>query len=184
MNRLKQSAALVALAVLTGAAYAQEQPSNSSAAADSEVIVSTRTPTDAEQTKLNQILKSSQPSSQELAELKQMAQAGLRFGQKRFSSDFGFNEASVKALSQMIDAERSSYSEEFKAKLTVVLGCYLGQALITKNGGEWLVMGDGSFAVALTGGQIIWPISRVNQQLQEGSDRSIYALYLTAQSAQ
>ena len=185
MTTFKNSAVLVALTVLIStAAQAQDKSGSPSMAKDSQLVVLKRSPTDSEQSKLDQILQSTKPSSQELMELSQLAMAAISFGQKRFSSDFDFDEYSIKALSQMIDDERSSYSENFKTKLTPVLGSYLGQALILKNGGEWLVMGDGSFAVTLNDDQTIWPMNRVNQQLQEGSDRSIYALYLSAQSDQ
>ena len=94
--------------------------------------------------------------------------------------EFGYDEASIKILSDIITSERTNYSENSKKILPNLWGAYLGNAIIKNFGGKWVVY-DNQYVV-LVGVEkphICFPIQKVKRHILNGEIDSIYGFYLS-----
>ncbi len=60
------------------------------------------------------------------------------------------------------------------------IGCYVGQTLIARLGGEWLTddadpMGEINIAVRLPDAGTVWPVRRAMKRFENGAEDSLYA---------
>lgn len=94
--------------------------------------------------------------------------------------EFGYDEASIKVLSDIITSERTHYSENAKKILPNLWGAYLGNAIIKDTGGKW-VKYNNQYAVLVGVGKphISFPIQKVHKHILNGEIDSIYAFYLS-----
>ena len=97
------------------------------------------------------------------------------------AKDFDYSENSVKFLSAVIDEEGPTYSEKAKSILPSVWGAYFGDALIKKYGGKWVKLGN-SYAVLIDDSQFLFPMVRVEKHIANGTQDSIYSMYLAVAS--
>jgi hypothetical protein len=93
-------------------------------------------------------------------------------------TQFGYNEDSVKFLSNVITDERLQLSEQAKSILPEVWGAYLGEVLIRKLGGKWVKLGD-RYGVLIGKSHISFPLNKVHKHIVNGEIDSIYGFYIT-----
>lgn len=94
--------------------------------------------------------------------------------------EFGYDETSIKTLSDIITSERANYSENTKKILPNLWGAYLGNAIIKNFGGKWVIYNNQY--VVMVGGEkthICFPIQKVQKHILNGEVDSIYAFYLS-----
>ncbi|AGH80869.1 hypothetical protein PCNPT3_04635 [Psychromonas sp. CNPT3] len=94
--------------------------------------------------------------------------------------EFGYDEASIKILSDIITTERTHYSENAKKILPNIWGAYLGNTIIKNFGGKW-VKYDNQYVVivGVEKPHICFPIQKVHKHILNGKIDSIYAFYLS-----
>ncbi len=94
--------------------------------------------------------------------------------------EFGYDEASIKVLNDIITSERTHYSENAKKTLPNLWGAYLGNAIIKNIGGKW-VKYNNQYAVLVGVGKphISFPIQKIHEHISNGEIDSIYSFYLS-----
>ena len=60
------------------------------------------------------------------------------------------------------------------------LSFYLGDELISKNGGEWFVNDEGEYSVVLKNNTKLYPFTKVRKFLENGDPDSLVAFFTTA----
>jgi hypothetical protein len=90
--------------------------------------------------------------------------------------DFGFDHRSVAWVEGFIERQRARGAAD---GLVDVLGCYLGQAIISSVGGAWVRGPDGTLGVRFDNGDITYPFSSVGDQFEHGLEggESIVSFY-------
>ncbi|HEX9939004.1 MAG TPA: hypothetical protein VGB15_17820 [Longimicrobium sp.] len=87
-----------------------------------------------------------------------------------------YDQAGVEWASQYVEAVRPVKTEDQLRVHTALVGAYLGEALLAQHGGAW-VDDEGEWAVELADGTRLHPFRATMAHLQEGSARSISALF-------
>jgi hypothetical protein len=87
-----------------------------------------------------------------------------------------YDQAGVDWASQYVEAVRPVETEDQLRVHTALVGAYLGEALLAQHGGAW-VDDEGEWAVELADGTRLHPFRATMAHLQEGSGRSISALF-------
>ncbi|WP_188150886.1 hypothetical protein [Teredinibacter waterburyi] len=118
-------------------------------------------------------------SSEDLGDLHRYAEQTVSMMRKNIGDDFGYNEDSIKKLSDVIDREGPTYSDQAKNVLPTVWGAFLGEAIIRKYGGKW-VKYENSYGVLIEERSLWFPLEKVMKHIENGKEDSIYALYLVA----
>lgn len=149
-----------------------------------EVITNMREPIDSEKELLEQMIKTTQLSIDKLAKVRSYANHTIETFIANGVSDFDYSEKSVKFMSEVIDQERPTYSDKAKNRLPTLWGSYYGEALIKRYGGNWVVAGNGWYAVQLDNGHMLLPMLRVDKHILNGREDSIYAQYLSVEIVQ
>jgi hypothetical protein len=90
--------------------------------------------------------------------------------------DFGFDHRSVAWVEGFIERQRVRGAAD---GLVDVLGCYLGEALISAAGGAWVRGLDGALGVRFDNGDIAYPFAGVGDQFERGLEggESIVSFY-------
>ena len=107
------------------------------------------------------------------AEEKIHANAQLVLDRLRSLSDlqtrFGYNHESVKWVEQFIEQQRSpaDVTASAIAKLTRILGSYLGECIIHTYGGAWKQR-DNQWGVFFDESNAVFPFNKVGKQFQNG----------------
>lgn len=89
---------------------------------------------------------------------------------------------SIEWLDGFINRNRESYKDETLDNAIIVIGSFLGEAIIARYGGEWIQVKDGRLGVALKGETIAFPITKVEKQFTEGEFESIFGFYVATQT--
>lgn len=87
-----------------------------------------------------------------------------------------YDQAGVDWASQYVEAVRPVETEDQLRVHTALVGAYLGEALLAQHGGAW-IDDEGEWAVELADGTRLHPFRATMAHLQEGSGRSISALF-------
>ena len=93
--------------------------------------------------------------------------------------DFDYGAASVAWVEGFIERQRSEFPEN-AVGLVGVLGCYLGEAIITAvPGADWSEDENGMLVVLFANGDSAYPFNKVEKQLVEGlqNGESILSFY-------
>ena len=117
-------------------------------------------------------------SSNEAAALNQYAEKTVSIFKAGPKPDFGYDEPSVKFLSDTLSKERASYSQKAKEALPDIFGSYLGAALIKQYGGAWVYVEGMGYAVLFEESRFVFPMNRVSKHIKTGDQVSIYSLYV------
>ena len=141
-----------------------------------EIETTPRAPNQSEKKELDVLLKTTEISSAEENEINRFALQTIELMKKVSNSDFDYSESSVQKLAEFID-KASPYNEQDAADISFMWGSYLGNALIKKYNGKWLVMGDGSYGVNLPSGHYLFPMKRAFKHMMNGQEDSIFAMY-------
>lgn len=95
--------------------------------------------------------------------------------------NFGYNAASVKFLSDHVDAERTAFPEFDKTRLANLYGAFLGHTILTLHPqGRW-VRYDGELAILFDKqGQkrLVFPIARLVRQIEHGNSAATYPFFM------
>ena len=141
-----------------------------------EVEVTPRAPNQSEKKELDALLKTTEITSTQENVINDLALQTIELMKKVGYSDFDYSESSVEKLAEFID-KTSPYNEQDAFDLAESFGSYLGNALIKKYNGKWLVMGDGTFGVNLPSGHYLFPMKRAFKHMMNGQEDSIFAMY-------
>jgi hypothetical protein len=93
------------------------------------------------------------------------ALAIAEFG-KMSGMEFGCDEGSVRWVEGFIEDMRER--EERVDSLVSVIGCYLGEAIIAKAGGQWIEDDAGRLGVRFATGDTIYPFTKVQKLFDNG----------------
>lgn len=144
-----------------------------------EISVNTRKADEVEQKRLKELMKMTDLTKDQLSTVQRYASSTVETFNSNGMAGFDYSENSVKLMSELIDKERTGYSERVKNILPTLWGSYLGEALIKRYGGKWVIMGNGSYAISLNNGHFLWPMARVEKHVTNGTEDSIYAQYMS-----
>ncbi|HZF86730.1 MAG TPA: hypothetical protein VE084_24680 [Burkholderiaceae bacterium] len=89
--------------------------------------------------------------------------------------DFSFTTASIQWLDGYIERVRNGV--DGKANLAQVLGSYYGEAIRKTYGGRWIVDKDGNVGIEIEPDFVVFPLSKVAKQLNNGPEDSIYSMF-------
>ncbi|MFZ2444834.1 MAG: hypothetical protein WAW37_00610 [Syntrophobacteraceae bacterium] len=91
--------------------------------------------------------------------------------------DFGYNDESVAWLDGYInDLRKDALPKETLVPLVGVLGSFLGECVIHRFGGTWQYV-DGRFAVAFDDLNMVFPLTKVEKQFQDGPEESVLSFF-------
>jgi hypothetical protein len=91
------------------------------------------------------------------------------------SFNLQYNMRCINWLDQYIDSRRSTTSQQQKAHLATLIGCFLGQAIVSNFKAHWIVV-DNTSLVQLDGG-CINPISCVMHFILDASEDNLASIY-------
>ena len=83
-----------------------------------------------------------------------------------------YSKQSVKWVDDYLTGNRDFQPE----RMIVIVGAYLGEAIIQNYGGEW-IYNEGEIAVKVTDSLVIFPFIKVLKSFMNGADDSIYAYF-------
>ena len=89
---------------------------------------------------------------------------------------FDYSETSVKILADLITKQSGTYSEEMLKSLPQLWGAYLGESIIQRYGGHWVIL-DGQFGVSVPESGTTYPMSEVKKHMLLGKEECIYTSY-------
>ena len=83
---------------------------------------------------------------------------------------FGFDEGSVSWVEGFIERQRATPDDnpDARARISAVLACYLGEAIIAAAGGDWEDTEDGALGIAFDNGNWCFPFAKVAKQFEDG----------------
>ncbi len=123
-----------------------------------------------------------QPLSADKREaVKRDCEALARFASQVLRRQIGYDEASIKWLSSLIEFSRSKPNEVVRNSLLTQIGCFLGETLIRRYGGEWVITDGGVLGVRLRSQAIAFPFEKVLKQFQNGTTDSIWGFFKMAE---
>lgn len=123
-------------------------------------------------------MKYVEASSDEIASINQYAEKTISIVKAGPNPDFGYDDASVKFLSDTLSKERTNYSQKAKDSLPDIYGSYLGASIIKKYGGKWVYVEDVGYAIFFDEKNFVFPMNRVFKHIGIGEEFSIYSLYV------
>jgi len=110
-----------------------------------------------------------------------------RLAREVFRKEICYDDASIEWLASVIEFSRNKPNEEVKRSLLEHIGSFLGEAIIARYGGEWIlaqgdVLGDDgqTMGVRLPSGTIAFPYAKVYKQFKNGMADSIGGLFKLA----
>lgn len=119
-------------------------------------------------------------SADEVSRISGAANA-IREAFSQSAPNFGYNEGSVKFLSDSVDADRSTFPEYDKTRLANQYGAFLGHTILTLHPqGRW-VRYDGDLAILFDHrGQkrLVFPIARLVRQIEHGNSAAMYPFFV------
>lgn len=111
-----------------------------------------------------------------------MIQANAELVVKTFAENndvkLDYDEKSVEWMDGYIERNRLKWDAETAAKLSNVLGSFLGECIRRNFGGEWQTTENG-LAVVFSDGNAAFPFNKTGKQIANGSDDSIAGFYNT-----
>lgn len=90
----------------------------------------------------------------------------------RYSMRTDYSEESIKEVEDWFSQLDINSQNLFKSKV----GAYLGESIIHNYGGSWDKY-DGDWGVKLSEGNYVFPFSKVNKFILNGSEDSFYTMY-------
>ncbi|MGY3265592.1 hypothetical protein [Lysobacter sp. HA35] len=97
------------------------------------------------------------------------------------SPSLGYDAESIKWLSDDVSAQRAAYSGEPKVKVANIYGAFLGTAIIEHYkalNGRWVENQEGMGVLLPEHSKIVFPITRVFKQIEDGDDYSMLSIFL------
>ncbi len=92
--------------------------------------------------------------------------------------DFGYNLESIEAVDAFINTTYELLDDDSKKNIVRMVAPFLGEALISIKGGNWVYYPEGDIGVNLCEGKIrASPLSKVEKQLFNGEEDSILFFY-------
>ena len=85
-------------------------------------------------------------------------------------------DTAIRHLDRYIGNVRETQDAQARRRLGVVIGAFLGEAIIARHGGEWAVW-NGAPVVAFGRRDAVNPIAKATEQLENGDEDSIYSFF-------
>src|SRR5690348_15408050 len=105
-----------------------------------------------------------QPLSAEKREaVKHGCESLVQLARQVFRREVHYDEASIKWLAWLIEFSRSRPNEHVKKNLHTSIGCFLGEAIIARYGGEWVVTDNGDMGIRLPSQTVAFPFVKVSK---------------------
>ena len=101
----------------------------------------------------------------------------VRLASRVFERQIGYDEASIKWLAWLIEFSRNRPHEQVKKNLQTSIGCFLGETIIARYGGEWVVTESGDMGVRLPSKTVAFPFLKVSKQFKNGEADSIWGMF-------
>ena len=124
-------------------------------------------------------------SKSSLLKLNQLEEKTVNIFKEHFGIDLNKDSESIKYLSEFITVKSSEFELEEQEAWLNLIGAFLGQAIINVYGGSWIEIDtpnayDRDFelsnpCVELHDGSVCFPFARVQKQLKNGEENSIYS---------
>ncbi len=91
---------------------------------------------------------------------------------------FGYNPESIKWVDGFLNRQREGdgFTPDLCSGLVSTIGSFLGECIIAEYGGCWEQTEDG-WSVVINHGNMTFPFSKVQKQLENGPEDSIYSFY-------
>jgi hypothetical protein len=96
------------------------------------------------------------------------------------NADLGYDRESVEWIDGYIERNRLTWDSATKESLGSVLGSFLGECFRRNFDADW-EMDDHGLAIVFPDGNKAFPFNRVNKQIAEGAEESIFSFYETAE---
>jgi len=104
-----------------------------------------------------------------LAMIRANAALAIEEFQALSGADFGYDAPSVAWVEGFVERMRKRYSEDgAPSGMVSVIGSYLGEAIISGTGGEWIEDDAGGLGVRFENGDTAYPFVKVQKQFDDG----------------
>ena len=95
-----------------------------------------------------------------------------------FRREIHYDDDSIKWLASLIEFLRKKpHEQQLKQNVLNSIGCFLGEALIARYGGDWVTTDDGAMAVRLPSQTVAFPFIKVSKHFKNGDSDSIWAMF-------
>ena len=95
---------------------------------------------------------------------------------KELDVELDLDAKSIEWIDGYINRNSEAFEDSTKRNLVSVLGSFLGEAIIKNIGGKWALNNE-SLGIHLKGKSWAFPFSKVEKQLYDGPEDSIYSFY-------
>lgn len=116
------------------------------------------------------------PSSEVLEAIRENVNVVKTVLSRELDVKLDLNEDSIKWIDGYINRNRDNLEKDTKERLIDIFGSFLGEAIINNYGGKWALY-EGVVGVHLKGESWAFPFSKVEKQMYEGPEDSIYSFY-------
>jgi len=100
-----------------------------------------------------------------------------RLARQVFRREIRYDEDSIKWLAWLIEFSRNRPQEQVNTNLKTSIGCFLGETIIARYGGEWVVTQSGDMGVRLRDQTVVFPFVKVAKQFKNGNADSIWGMF-------
>lgn len=120
-------------------------------------------------------------SAEKRAAVKHDCEILVQLARKVFRHELGYDESSIKWLASLVEFSRNKPNEEVKNSLVTQIGCFLGEAIIERYGGDWVITEAGLLGVRLPSQTVAFPFDKVRKQFKNGATDSIWGFFKMAE---
>ena len=101
----------------------------------------------------------------------------VRLARHVFRREIRYDEESIKWLAWLIEFSRNKPQEQVKMNLKTSIGCFLGETIIARYGGEWVVTESRDMGVRLPDQTVAFPFLKVSKQFNNGDADNIWGMF-------
>jgi hypothetical protein len=116
-------------------------------------------------------------NAQQLEAIKENAELVRSFASNQDGVEYKCNEDAVRWLDGFINDQFRTADQAAKNNLVQNLGCFLGECILNTWDGEWRYSSDYGLGIYFTEKDAVFPFSKVDKQLKNGPDDSVYAMF-------
>lgn len=98
-----------------------------------------------------------------------------------FRREIRYDESSIKWLASLIEFCRKKPNEDVMKNLATQIGCFLGETIIARHGGEWVITEAGALGVRLPSQTVAFPLEKVLKQFKNGMSDDIWGFFKLAE---
>jgi hypothetical protein len=116
------------------------------------------------------------PDSQTLEAIRENVNLAKTVLGEQLGVKLDLDESSIKWIDEYINRNRDDLEKHTRERLIDIFGSFLGESIIKNYGGTW-ALNNGALAVHLKGESWAFPFSKVEKQMYQGPEDSIYSFY-------